>query len=216
MPNQQVGCEPRHGGDDERVSQQLTTQVSLRMPGHRPHRRHIEQRHAHTDQHRNQLQALGACQLVRQRQCDEGIEAKRNLRARGMLARVDAFAQPRQVRQAVGHRDAAQPKQQTGADQARGGAQVQRAFDDGMEQQHREKEKIHQTFNLRPDRAVEGGVPADEVAADDEREVGKEELRVVHRGRITLKIRGDPGLPLCVIHNCSARFLHVISSLLFI
>ncbi len=74
----------------ERVAHQLAQEAALGVPGHGPYRGDVEERHADADQHRDQLQALGAGQAVGQGQGDEGVEAKGHLRAGRVFARVDA------------------------------------------------------------------------------------------------------------------------------
>jgi hypothetical protein len=106
---EQVGHQARGRGDDQRVAHQLAHKAALRMACHGPDGGHVEQRHAHADQHRNQQQALRARQPLGQRQADERIEAKRHLRAGRVVAPVDVPAQQRQVGQAVRQRNAAMP-----------------------------------------------------------------------------------------------------------
>jgi hypothetical protein len=140
--------------------------------------------HAHADQHGDQQQSAGACQPLGQRQRDEGIEAEGNLRGAGMLAPVDALSQPGQVGQGVRHGDPAQAQHQSGGDQAGRLAQVQRAASDRVEQEHRKQEVVHQDLGLLPHGAVEGGVAADEVAAEDEGKIREQELSEIHAPRI--------------------------------
>ena len=127
-----------------------------------------------------QLQAFAAPQPLEQRQRYEGIEAKSHLGAARVFTRIDVLAQPRQVRQAVSHRDTRQSQQQAGTDQTGRRANVQRAFKNRLEQQNWKQQVIHQTLNLRPHRAVERGVPADQKARKNEREVRKKKLGVIH------------------------------------
>jgi hypothetical protein len=65
------------------------SEAALPMAGHGPDGAHVEQRHAHADQHGDQQQALRAGQPLGQRQRDEGVEAERHLRAGGVVAPVD-------------------------------------------------------------------------------------------------------------------------------
>ena len=57
------------------------------------------------------------------------------------------------------------PSSSAGADQAGGRAQVERAAHDGLEQQHREQEEVHQALDLLPDACGQRGVAAHQVAA---------------------------------------------------
>ena len=75
--------------------------------------------------------------------------------------------------------NAAQAQQQPGGHQARGLAQVDGAFDDGLEQQHREQQEVHQALHRLPHRAVERRVAADEVTGKDDAEVRQQQLGVV-------------------------------------
>jgi hypothetical protein len=61
-----------------------------------------------------------------------------------------------------------------------------------LEQQYREQEVVHQALHLLPHRAVERGVAAQQEAAEDEREIGEQQLGVVHRPRIADELF-DPG-----------------------
>lgn len=54
-----------------------------------------------------------------------------------------------------------------------------------MKQQHGEEKEVHQALYLFPHGAVECGVFTNEIAAKNEREIGKEELGVIHVLRIT-------------------------------
>ncbi|MCY1555044.1 hypothetical protein D9M68_916700 [compost metagenome] len=93
------------------------------------------------------------------------------------------------MRQRIRQRDAAHPQRQARAHEAGRGRQIERAFHDGVKQQHREQEEIDQAFHLFPHLAVECREAADQVAAEDEREVGEEELGEVHRGSIAGGLR---------------------------
>src|SRR5690606_102612 len=55
---------------------------------------------------------------------------------------------------------------------------------DRMEQQDREEEVVDQGLHLLPDGAPEGGVAADQVTEQDEREIRKEQLQKVHARRL--------------------------------
>jgi hypothetical protein len=90
------------------------------------------------------------------------------------------FAQNGPVGQAVGQGDGTHPQAQARTDQAGGFAQHNGAFEDGLEKQNRKEKEIDQAFNLLPDRSVQSGVTANQIAAQDEEEVGKEQLGKVH------------------------------------
>ena len=75
--------------------------------------------------------------------------------------------------------------------------QIERAFDNRLKQQDGEKEVVDKAFNLLPDGAVKGGMTADEVAADDQKEIREEELRVIHQMRITVNL---PWLGFALMH----------------
>jgi hypothetical protein len=104
---QQVSQQAANRGNDEGIAQQLPTEVGLGMPGHGPNGGHIENRHAHADQHGNQQQAFRAGQALGHGQRDEGVKAKPDLRAGGMLAAIESGAQPGQIGQNIGQRNAA-------------------------------------------------------------------------------------------------------------
>jgi hypothetical protein len=144
------------------------------------------------DQHRNQQQALRARQPLGQCQAYERIEAKGHLRAGRVVAPVDVPADQRQVGQAVRQRYAGDAQQQPRTDQAGRRGQVQRALHDGVEQQHRKQEVVHQAFHLLPHGAVQRGVPAYQVAAKDQRKVGEKQLRVVHPSENTCCLGVSP------------------------
>jgi hypothetical protein len=154
------------------------------MARHRPDCGHVEQRHADADQDRNHLQALRAGQAIGQRQRDEGVEAKRHLRTRRMVAPVDVRADPGQVGQRVSERNARDTHRQARSDQARRGTKVQRAFHDGVKQQDRKQEEIHQALHRLPYGTVQRRVPAQEIPAQNQGKIGEEQLRVVHGSRI--------------------------------
>ena len=104
-----------------------------------------------------------------------------------MVALVQAFAQQRPIWQAVGQGDRTQSQTQACTDQAGCGVHIDGTFDDRVEQQDRKEEKIHQRFNRLPHRSVQGRVAANQVAAQDEGEVGEEQLSEVHTARITAR-----------------------------
>ena len=89
---------------------------------------------------------------------------------------------------AVGQQDGAGRQAQAGANQGGGGHHIERAFHDGVKQQHRKQEVIDQAFHLLPHGAVLGGEAADQIAAQNQGKVGKEELGKVHSARITAPI----------------------------
>ena len=62
MVSQQAGRQPQHGGDDQRIAQQLAAHGAPPRRAIGPHGGDVVQRHADADQHRHQLQALGAGQ----------------------------------------------------------------------------------------------------------------------------------------------------------
>ena len=201
---QQIGHQTADRGNDEGVAHQLAAEVGLRMPRHRPDGGGVEDGHAHADQHGNQQQALGAGQTLGHGQRDEGVETKGDLRAGRMLAAVHACAQPRQVGQQVRQRNAGAGQRQPGGNQSGSGRQVQRAFDNRVKQQDREKNEKDQFFGLLPDRAVQLGVAAHQEAEQDEGEVRDKEFSVVHPARITASCKGKP---LCVIHRLMLLWL---------
>ena len=121
---------------------------------------------------------------VGQREQDEGVEAETHLRAGRVQPHVEPPADPGPVRQRVAQRDAGHAQREARAHQAGGGTQVQRALHDAVEQQHREQEVVDEALHLLPDLAVERGEAADQVAAQDEREVGEEQLGEVHGASI--------------------------------
>jgi hypothetical protein len=96
------------------------------------------------------------------------------------------------VRQQVGQRNASHAEQQPGAYQAGGGSQVQRAAHDRGKQQHREQEEVDEALDLLPDRAVQGGVAADEESAEDEGEIGKQQLKKIHGAQATMRACAFP------------------------
>jgi hypothetical protein len=53
-----------------------------------------------------------------------------------------------------------------------------------VKQQDRKKDVVNEGFSRCPNLAVERGEAADEVAAQDQGEVGEEELSVIHPVRI--------------------------------
>ena len=53
---------------------------------HGPNSGHVEHGHANADQHRNQQQTWRTRQALGQRQTDERVESKGNLRAGGVVA----------------------------------------------------------------------------------------------------------------------------------
>ncbi len=178
---QQVGHQAGGGGDDQRVAQQLAPEALVGVACHGPHRAHVEDGHAAADDHRHHQQRLWAGHAVGQRQQDEGVETEPHLRTGRVQAHVDVAAQPGPVRQRVGEGDGAQGQRNGRTHQAGGRAQVQRVLHDALEQQHREQEVVDEALDLLPHRAVELGEAAHQVAAQDEREVGKEQLGEVHR-----------------------------------
>jgi hypothetical protein len=193
---QQIGREPGDGGDDQRVAQQLAHEAALAVPRHGPDGRDVEDRHAHADQHGNQQHPLRPGQALGQGQPDEGVEAKRHLRTRRMVARGDMAPQPGPVRQAVGQRDAREPRKHARREQIRGGVQVDRAFEDGVKQQHRKEQVIHQALHGLPDGAVERREAAQQVAKQNKRKIGEKQLRIVHGLRIARPAIGTQREPL--------------------
>ena len=173
------------------------------MAGHRPNGADVEQRHADPNEHRNHEQTLRPGNAFGQGQGDEGVEPEPHLRAGRVVHSVEPFAQNRPVRQAVRQGNGANAQTEAGTNQAGGRLQVQRAFHNRVKQQHREQEKINQALDLLPDRAVEGRETADQIAAQNQGKIGKEELGKVHRSRITecpmrpegLSHAGNMGLP---------------------
>jgi hypothetical protein len=77
-----------------------------------------------------------------------------------------------------------------------------------VKQQHREQEEINQTFDLLPNRSVERCETADQIAAQDQGKIRKEELGKVHRARIT----ECPALPEAESHagNMGPPFLGLL------
>ena len=90
----QVGHQPCGRGQNQRVAQQLAGKAVLALACHGPDSGHVEQRHTDANQHRNQQQALAACQALGQRQANEGVEAECHLGTGRMVARVDMPSQP--------------------------------------------------------------------------------------------------------------------------
>ena len=170
-------------GDDQRVAGQCAQEVRLPVARHGPHCRDVHQRHAAADQHRDLLQAGRARQPLGQRQTDEGIEAKRHLRPGRVLAPVDMAAQPWQPGQQVGQRNRTQAAQQAGTEKARAFTEHQRAFDDGVEQQDRKQQVVHQPLHRLPDAAVQRRQTAQRKADQDQRKVGEQQAGVVHGRR---------------------------------
>lgn len=62
-----------------------------------------------------------------------------------------------------------------------------------MKQQDREEQKVNEGLDLSPYGAVEGGKAADQVAAQDQGEIGKQQLRKIHAPRIAAAL--DAGMP---------------------
>jgi hypothetical protein len=58
-----------------------------------------------------------------------------------------------------------------------------------VKQQHRKQEKINQALDLLPDRAVQGCVAANQIAAQNQGKIWEEELGKIHPFRIT-EVRG--------------------------
>ena len=52
-----------------------------------------------------------------------------------------------------------------------------------MKQEDRKKQVINQTFDLRPDRTIKCGVTTNQIAANDQGEVWKKKLSVIHAGK---------------------------------
>ena len=102
-----------------------------------------------------------------------------------MVTRVQPLAQKGPVGQAVRQGNGTQAQAQTCSNQAGGCAQIDGAFHNGVKQQDREQKKINQCFNGLPHRAPQSCVAAQQVAAQNQGKIGKEELGKVHRARIT-------------------------------
>ena len=154
------------------------------MARHGPNRAHVKQRHTHADQHGKELHTLRSGYSFRNSQANERIEAKRHLCTAGMVTPVDPAFENGDVGQRIGQRNANESQSPARSHQSRRGPYIQRRTDDGLKQQHREQEEVHQRIYLLPDRAVQCGVAADQVAAQDEGKVGEEQLGVIHRSRI--------------------------------
>jgi hypothetical protein len=191
----------------EPVANQFTQKAGVRMSGHGPHRPDVEQGHADADEHGDHQQALGAGQAFGQRQGNEGVEAKTDLRTGGVVSQVQSRAQNGPVGQAVRQGNCANSQTQTCPDQTGGRIQIDGAFQNRVKQQDREQEEINQTFNLEPDWAIQPGETANQIAAQNQGKIGKEELGEVHRSRITSLCRHDTGR--CRLGALAARFREV-------
>ena len=172
----EVGGEARHSARDQRIAHDLACVAVAAVACQRPHRGHVAQRHAQRDQQRDRGHALRTAQPLGQRQRNEGVEAERRLRARRVQPRIGARPQAQRVSQpnaAGDHADA-------GQHQADRRARLQRALDDGVEQQHREQHVVDELLDPVPDTAAERGKAAEHEAAKDEQKVGDEQQRVRH------------------------------------
>ena len=177
----QVERQGANGGHHQGVAQQLFGKLPPTATDHRPHRSDVQDGHAHPNQHRDPLQPLGTGQALGQGQANEGVEAKRHLGAARVQAPI-GLAHARQARQAVGQAHADHAQGHASGHQARGGRHIQWGAHHRMEQQHGEKKVIHQALHRLPHAAVQGGVAAHPVPAQDERKVGQQQLGGVHGG----------------------------------
>ncbi len=180
----QVGEQAAGRADDQRVTYQFTDKTALAVACHGPHRTDVHQWHTDTNQQGHQRQPRRTRQLVGQGQANERIEPKRNLGTARMLARGNVVSDTGPVRHGIGQRDTAQPERPARQHHMACRTDVQRTFDNRLEQQHRKKQKVHQLFHLRPHWAVQWGKAAHQVADQNQRKIGEQQLGKVHALRI--------------------------------
>ena len=181
----QVERQGADGGHHQGVAQQLFGKLPPTATDHRPHRSDVQNGHADPNQHRDPLQPLGTGQALGQGQANEGVEAKRHLGAARVQATIGA-AHAGQVGQAVGHEHAGQAQCHARAHQAGGGSHIQGGAHHGVEQEHGEQEVVNQALHRLPHAAVQGGVAAHHVAAQNEGKVGQQQRGGIHRGGLKL------------------------------
>ena len=90
-----------------------------------------------------------------------------------MQSGVEVGAQPGPARQRIGQQDACDPQRQPSPHHVGGRLPLQRRPHDGVEQQHWKQEKIDQVFQRLPDAPVQGSEAAQQIAAQDEGEIGE-------------------------------------------
>ena len=165
-----VEGEPGQRGENQRIARQFARQPGFAMARQHADRQQVGHRHHRADQDAHRRHALGTMQLGRHRQPDVRVVAKRALKLRGEGQRRLAEQRPRgEPEQCTGEQH-----REPGADQRRGGGEVDAGARQGTEQQRREQHDVDQLLQPAPEMIAQMQQPAQQRTEQDQREVGQQ------------------------------------------